>query len=209
MRETLPFGGHHIFDRLVARRLQAFYHRLAQRRPDARAILDIGCGPGHMAAALADSHPDGDVLGLDLDPVQVRLARRHHERSNLRYEEGASHDLPLADESLDWVLTSESYHHWSQQDTSLQEIHRVLKPGGECWIIEGAGDMTKDELAAWSGRRPLPGVIIWVRWVFTLHGYLPDALQREVLDRAEASPFEEVQVAREDGWWIVRLIKRG
>ncbi len=207
MRETLPWGGHHIFDVLVARRLQAFYGRLAQRRPDATAILDIGCGPGHMAAALAEAHPGADVVGLDLDPVQVRLARRHHARPNLRYEEGASHALPMADGSLDWVLTSESYHHWSEQTRSLEEIHRVLRPGGEFWIIEGAGDMSKAELAAWTGRRPWPGVIYWVRLIFRTHGYMPDALEREVLDKARASPFGDAAVVREDGWWIVRLVK--
>lgn len=208
MRETLPFGGHHIFDVLVARKLQAFYGRFATRRPTAMDVVDIGCGPGHLAAALADARPDARVRGIDLDPIQVRLARRNV-RANLSFDEGASHAMPMADASLDWVLATETFHHWSEPEASLEEIHRVLRPGGEFWIIEGAGDMTKAELASWTGRRPFPGLIFWVRQVFKRHGYMPEGLERDVVQRAKASPFGGAEVAREDGWWVVRLIKSG
>ncbi len=207
MRETLPWGGHHIFDILVARRLQAFYDRIAVRHPEARDIVDMGCGPGHLAAALAQSHPHADVQGIDLDPVQVRLARRHHELTNLTFDEAPSHDLPFDDASKDWAVATETFHHWSEPARSLHEIHRVLRPGGEFWIIEGAGDMTKDELEAWTGRRPLPGLTFWVRFIFKRHGYMPEALRRDVIAAAEASPFGGAEVTREDGWWVVRLVK--
>ncbi len=208
MRETLPRGGHHIFDILVARRLQAFYGRIATRRPDAVAIVDAGCGPGRLAAALAEAHPHGHVTGIDLDPVQIRIASRH-KAPNLAFREGASHDMPWPDGSLDWVLATETFHHWSQPEASLVEIHRVLRQGGEFWIIEGAGDMSKEELAAWTGRRPFPGLTFWVQQIFKRHGYMPDALQRDVVERARASPFGGCTVEREDGWWVVRLVKSG
>lgn len=203
MRETLPLGGHHIYDRLVARRLQHFYDRLAARRPEATSILDIGCGPGHMAAELARRHPAAQVTGIDLDPVQLGLARRHVS-ANLRYEPGASHDIPCSDASVDWILATETFHHWAQPLPSLHEMRRVLRPGGEAWIVEGAGDMTADEFTAWSGRRPFPFLMPWVRWIFRRHGYLPDALEKDVLSPARRV-FDHVDHVREDGWWIVRL----
>lgn len=208
VRETLPLGGHHIFDRLVARRLQRFYDRIASRRPEARAILDVGCGPGHLAAAAARGHPEADVLGVDLDPVQIRLARRH-EAPNLRFELGASHELGLPDESRDWVLATETFHHWSKPGESLTEVFRVLRPGGTFWIIEGAGDMTRDELAAWTGRRPFPGLIWWVRLIFTTHGYTTKRLQERLVPALSDSPFGAPRVVREDGWWIIELSKPG
>ncbi len=203
VRETLPWGGHHIFDRVVARRLQRFYDRITKRRPTARRILDVGCGPGHLAAALAHTHPEAQVRGIDMDPVQVRLARRHA-ADNLRYDVGASHALPVEDGAVDWVLATETFHHWSRPDDSLHELRRVLAPGGEAWIIEGAGDMTRDEFIAWTGKRPFPLLMPWVRWVFSNHGYVEADLQRDVLEPARRV-FAEVNHEREDGWWIVTL----
>lgn len=208
MRETLPWGGHHLYDAVVARRLQRFYDRVARRRPEADAILDLGCGAGHLTAALARHHPDADVLGMDLDPVQVRLARRAHDHvSPLRFAEGASHAIPLGDGERDWIVSAATYHHWRDPPRALGEVHRVLRPGGEFWLIEGAGDMTRQELEAWTGRRAPPGLTPWVRWVFRSHGYTGAALRRDVLPALEQSPFSPAHVAREDGWWIVRLRK--
>ncbi len=200
MRETLPWGGHHIFDRLVARRLQRFYERFLERLPDAQDVLDVGCGPGHLAAALSER---ADVLGIDLDPVQIKIARRAH--PDVRFQEGASHALPVPDASQDWVLATESFHHWSRPHESAVEIHRVLRPGGQWWIVEGAADMTKDEFTAWTGRRPFPGLMAWVRMVFTQHGYSHTALEQDVLP--VVAPHFHVEVEREDGWWIVRCTK--
>ncbi len=206
MRETLPLGGHHFFDLLVARRLQRFYDRIAARNPQARAILDVGCGPGHLAAAIAKQRPHADVLGVDLDPVQIRLARRH-QAPNLDFAVAGAHELGLPAASRDWVVATETFHHWSKPEASLAEIHRVLKPGGSFWIIEGAGDMTRDELAAWTGRRPFPGLTTWVRLIFRTHGYTPKNLYGRLLPLLEGSSFEKAVVTREDGWWIIELPK--
>lgn len=170
--------------------------------------MDIGCGPGHLAAAIAATHPDADVVGIDLDPVQVRRARRHDDRPNLRYERGASHPLPFPDGSRDRVIATETYRHWSAPDPSLCEIPRVLRPRGSFWLVEGAGDMTKAEFEAWSGRKALPGLIHWVRLVFRAHGYTTQALQDQVLPRVRDSPFGGGEVEREDGWWVVRMVKQ-
>lgn len=183
----------------------AFYQRIAERRPEARAIVDMGCGPGHLAAALAEAHPEATVTGMDVDPAQVRIARRNH--PGTRFQVGSSDATGLPAESADWVLATETYHHWSRPAEALAEIHRILRPGGRFWIVEGCGDMTKAELAAWTGRRPFPGLIFWVRLIFTRHGYRAAALQRDVVERLEASPFGGCDVQREDGWWIVTATK--
>ncbi len=201
MRETLPWGGHHIYDRLVARQLQRFYDQLALG-VRANDILDLGCGPGHLAAAIAQAQPDASVCGMDLDPVQVRLADRHA-APNLRYAVGASHAIPLDDESQDWVLATETFHHWKHPRRSLAEIARVLRPGGQLWIVEGAGDMTRDEFEAWTGKKPFPLLMVWVRAVFRRHGYTTKKLHRVVIPLLEASAFDAA-IERVHGWWVIR-----
>lgn len=203
MRETLPRGGHGLYDRMVARQLRAFYTRIAKMQPDDGRVVDVGCGPGQMAAALHQHLPHAEVVGIDLDPIQIRRAQRNAPHVDFRV--GDSRNLPFEDGSIDRILTSESFHHWEGQDVALAEIHRSLAPGGECWIIEGAGDQDKAELAAWTGKRPWPGKLALARFVFRTHGYTTEALHAQVLPVVAASPFGGCDVERLDGWWILRL----
>lgn len=203
MRETLPHGGHALYHHFVARRLASFYDRLAQQVPPARRILDVGCGPGQLARSLTH-HQEATVIGVDLDPVQVRTARRHTEvGAGPLFVTGDVRCLPFPDGAFDLVVTTESYHHWGDPDRGLAETHRVLAPGGHLWIVEGAGDQTRKELSAWSGRRVPPGLHTLARWIFRRHGYLPEALEHDVLGPLKASPFASHHVRRVDGWWIV------
>ncbi len=192
-----------MYDWLVAKQLRAFYMRVAAMQPDEGRFLDIGCGPGYLAAALEECHPRAYVIGMDLDPAQIERAKRN--APEVDFQVGDSRDLPFDDDHFDRVLTTESFHHWVGQDKALQEIHRTLKPGGECWIVEGAGDMTRMELAGWTERKPLPGMLALARMVFRTHGYTTDALHEHVLPVIEDSPFGGCSVERIDGWWILKL----
>jgi SAM-dependent methyltransferase len=197
MRELLPFGGHGLYDRLVARPLAAFYARLARRLPPGR-VLDIGCGPGHLAAVLV---ADGrDVVAVDKDPRQVRIAKRNHPELDVR--EGDAEALEFPDGSFDVVVTSESFHHWRDTDAGAAEASRVLVPGGSFVVIEGCGDVTNGEVAAFMGRRPWPGLPAIARLVFRTHGYLPAGLQENVLPVLRRH-FDHVEFVRVDGWWVV------
>ncbi len=205
MRETLPWGGHAFYDRLVASRLKTFYTRIADQFPFEGDFLDIGCGPGQLAAALHRLRPDARVVGMDLDPVQVKRAQRNH--PDVDYRVGDSGDLPFGDASMDRIIATESFHHWAEPEKALEEMHRVLRPGGQFWIVEGAGDQTRDEYRAWTGRPVWPGMLTVARIVFTLHGYTTARLEDVVLPLVDASPFGGAEVDRVDGWWMVRMTR--
>lgn len=194
MKELLPLGGHHLYDRLVARPIAAFYARIAAGFPPGR-VLDIGCGPGHLAAALGER-----VVAIDKDPRQVRIARRNHPGLDVR--EGDAEALAFDDGAFDVVVTSESFHHWQDREAGTREAKRVLRPGGVFVVIEGAGDVTKDDVAAFLGRRPFPGLTRFTRWVFRTHGFTPDGLETELLPVLQRH-FADVVHRRVDGWWVV------
>ena len=202
MRELLPWGGHHLYDRLVGRPLAAFYDRLAADMPAGR-VLDVGCGPGHLAAALAGRARD--VVALDKDPAQVRIARRNHPEVDVRLGDAA--DLPFPDACFDVVVTSESFHHWNDRAAGVAEAWRVLRPGGVFLIIEGAGDVNKAEMTRFLGRRPWPGLATLTRSIFRVHGFTPRALETELQPVLAASPFRGCAVRRIDGWWRVEARK--
>lgn len=198
MRETFPWGGHGLYDRFVGRPLAEFYARLASGLPPGR-VLDIGCGPGHLAASL---HAAGrEVIAMDKDPRQVHIARRNH--PGLEVREGDAAALPFQDGTFDVVVTSESYHHWTDQDAGVREARRVLATGGRFVVIEGCADVEKHEAEAFLGKRPFPGFTMLARGVFRNHGYSPQGLEEYVLP-VLARHFDAVTSERVDGWWVVK-----
>lgn len=201
VRETLPFGGHHIYDRIVAPKLTTFYESQLHRFDGARRILDVGSGPGRLVRAIKDASPDAEVIGADLDPAQVRIARRKHHDVPVRFVEAASQDMPFPDGHFDAAVTTESFHHWSEPEAGLREMHRVTRAGGRVMVWEVCGDITKRELATWAGWVP-PLWIHVIRWIFSTHGYTTKALQREVVPRMEQE-FGPCDVERVHGWWVV------
>jgi ubiquinone/menaquinone biosynthesis C-methylase UbiE len=128
--------------------LQTIFFRPAHRmllaalRPGENEILDIGCGTGAFAARLLKARPDATVCGLDLSDGMLSQC---HERSRaasgrLRLVRGDSQRLPFADNSFDAITCSHSFHHYPRQDLVVAEMHRVLRPGGRLYIIDGDRD---------------------------------------------------------------------
>lgn len=100
-------------------------------------ILEIGSGPGRALGLLAER--GARVAGVDVSGEMVRLAtRRNHElvRSGgleLLHTDGVM--LPFDDDSFDAVISVHNVYFWSQPETTLAEIARVLRPGGRVLLV--------------------------------------------------------------------------
>jgi SAM-dependent methyltransferase len=96
-------------------------------------ILDLGCGRGDHAVRLAQRYRCR-VMALDVLPRHVAMAKEAADQESVatRVEPmmGSFEDLPLADESVDFVWCRDSLNHSSDLTRSLREIARVLRPGG-------------------------------------------------------------------------------
>jgi ubiquinone/menaquinone biosynthesis C-methylase UbiE len=112
--------------------------RRVRRLAPSGLLLDAGCGPGQLSAGVARAVPGLKVIGLDIDPDMVALARRDKLKSGLAIEYcvGDVHRLPFPDGSIDFVLTSLSMHHWSEPGVALKEFRRVLRPGGQFMVYD-------------------------------------------------------------------------
>lgn len=114
-----------------------------QARP---RVLDAACGTGHTAVAMAQR--GWDVVGLDmtqqmLDEAQG-LARSRGVR--VQWTLGDVHAMPWSDQSFNAVTCRRAAHHFRELDRFLDEVYRVLMPGGQI----GISDMTapSDAIAA-------------------------------------------------------------
>jgi ubiquinone/menaquinone biosynthesis C-methylase UbiE len=128
--------------------LQVIFFRPAHRmllaalRPGENNILDIGCGTGAFAARLLEARPQATVCGLDLSEGMLTQCSKHLQESKgrLKLVRGDSQRLPFTDNSFDAITCSHSFHHYPRQDLVVGEMHRVLRPGGRLFIIDGDRD---------------------------------------------------------------------
>lgn len=92
--------------------------------PDARRVVDIGCGRGGFVAACRREL--GDALGFDNEPAAGRICRAH----GLPFVLGDAEHLPFAHDSLDVARAKEIIEHLPDPLPMLREIRHALRPGG-------------------------------------------------------------------------------
>ena len=122
-------------DKLWWRRTaRTFSHILA--RPDAK-VLDLCCGTGDMAFALRRQGNGAKITGADFSHTMLVLARRKNSGSrNIEWIEADALNLPFVDQNFDLVTSAFGFRNLADYDSGLREILRVLRPGGECGILE-------------------------------------------------------------------------
>jgi ubiquinone/menaquinone biosynthesis C-methylase UbiE len=106
--------------------------------PENGAALDLGCGTGTFALALAAQRPDACVAAVDGDPEILAVARAKPGASAVEWHEGLAQQVPAADESVDVVTISLVLHHLLPQDKrkALAEAKRILKPSGRLHVAD-------------------------------------------------------------------------
>jgi len=99
-------------------------------RPGKR-VLDLGCGPGTLSYRLAQAvAPGGDVVGIDLAPGMIDVARQHAPAGlPLRFELMDMEDLRFADGYFDATACGHGLQFVPHLARALSEAHRVLRPG--------------------------------------------------------------------------------
>lgn len=108
----------------------------------ALAVLDLGCGTGVAARAIARRKSfSGRVTGLDRSPYlaasATRLAQQEALMNAVEFHAGDSHSLNLPDAAFDAVVAHTLLSHVEDERAVLQEIARVVKPGGKVGIFDG------------------------------------------------------------------------
>jgi ubiquinone/menaquinone biosynthesis C-methylase UbiE len=185
--------------RLPQMRLLRWYAaRRALAMVQAGEAVDLGCGPGYLAAELARAAPGLHVTGIDLSQEMLAEAASYARRSGLgdrvAFKQGDAAQIPFPAGSLDLVVSTLSLHHWSDPVGVLDEVARVLRPPGSFLVF----DLRRDMAAPFY-------LLLW----FATHCVVPRALRRvhEPLGSRDAAftPEEAGRLAaqsRLSGWRV-------
>jgi ubiquinone/menaquinone biosynthesis C-methylase UbiE len=121
-------------------REETFKRKLIQQAnvQPAMKVLDLGCGTGTLTLMLKQAHPAAEVTGMDGDPQVLVIAREKSQDTNIQWDEGLASSLPYPDSVFDRVVTSLVIHHLAIYDKrrAFKEVYRVLKPGGELYVLD-------------------------------------------------------------------------
>ena len=181
-------------------------------------VLEVGSGRGGGAAFLVDRLAPRAYCGVDLSSKAVQFCEAHYSLNGLCFRRGNAESLELPDASFDVLINIESSHCYPQMTTFLDEVGRVLRPGGYLLLADfrkkaGIGhlrshllnsglerikeeDITSSVLAALKMDSEANLALIeqhvpwWLRWVFGLFAGV------------EGSPFPNSFEARERQYWI-------
>jgi arsenite methyltransferase len=153
------------FDDEASHRIETIYSTpdvVAQRQAVREAllvrpgewVLDIGAGPGFLAAEMAASAaPNGMVIGTDVSESMLAIAAARPDSAEdveLRFEHADACALPYADASFDAVVSTQVYEYVGDIAVALSELARVLRPGGRALVLD-----TDWDSIVWHSRDPL------------------------------------------------------
>jgi len=112
------------------------YNRLLSL--DNKHILELGCGYADITRNIATSGTGRKLTALEVDETAHAKNLQITDLPNVTFELAGAQQIPLQDESVDVVLMFKSLHHvpLDLMETAMQEIRRVLKPGGLAYISE-------------------------------------------------------------------------
>ena len=99
--------------------------------------LDLGCGDGILTSVILGKTGPRDLVGVDLDPLETSLASRFSFYSAVHT--CAADDIPEQDASFDFVISNSVLEHIPVVEPVIEEIHRLLRPGGRFLFTVPAG----------------------------------------------------------------------
>jgi ubiquinone/menaquinone biosynthesis C-methylase UbiE len=173
-------------------------------------IVDLGSGTGFLSIEIAKGAPLLQVYGIDLSRQMVKIAKRHAQAvKNAQFEFGDAAALPFEDDSIDFIVSTGSLHHWNKPDKVFDECYRVLKKDGEGWIYDPCRDALNENI-----EQAKKEYGFWVYKILTkvteLHGFSRQEYESKIKAILDQTAFKDnYQMELTDIWMKIMLKKRG
>ncbi|HTB85090.1 MAG TPA: class I SAM-dependent methyltransferase [Candidatus Sulfotelmatobacter sp.] len=131
-------------------------------------VLEVAPGPGYFAIELA-RRGDFRITGLDISHTFVEIARADAKKQSVAvdFRQGNASAMPFEAGVFDFIFCRAAFKNFSQPVEAMNEMHRVLKPGGKAMIVDLRKDVSLEEINAYvksSGRNWFDSLL--TRWIF-------------------------------------------
>lgn len=173
------------------------------------SVLEVAAGPGYLAIEIA-KRGNFHVTGLDISHSFIRIANENAQREGvaIEFRQGDAAHMPFPDESFDFVVCRAAFKNFSDPIGAIDEIYRVLKPGGKASIYDLRKEASLAEIDAevrGMGLSRLNALLTRLTFRFLL---LKTAYTAADLDQmVAASRFGRGEVLRDGIGFDLRLMK--
>jgi ubiquinone/menaquinone biosynthesis C-methylase UbiE len=183
---------------------------LAADLPANARVLEIAPGPGYLSIALAKLGPF-KITGLDISESFVKMASQYAKREGVvaRFIHGSASDIPLEDGLFDLIVCRAAFKNFSEPLKALNEMHRVLKPGGRAIVIDLRKDASWDEIVAYVDGLHISRTSTWMTKFTFKHMLLKRAYtEGQMKALAGESDFKSCKIFKTAVGMEVRLLRQ-
>lgn len=182
---------------------------VVRRLHSGSTVLEVAPGPGFFAIELAKLG-DFTITGLDVSRTFVEIAGENAQKAGVRidFRLGNAAAMPFADGSFDFIYCSAAFKNFSEPIKALDEMHRVLRPGGEAIVQDLRKDVSPDEINKYVKQSGRTRIDAWItKWTFR-HMLIKRAYTtNQFLRMAEQSRFGTCHINTDSIGLEVRLSK--
>jgi ubiquinone/menaquinone biosynthesis C-methylase UbiE len=180
--------------------------------PEQGRVLDVGTGKGLLPIKIAQRNRLLEVYGVDVSEKAIDAAKKNSLASGLenppKFNVGDASSLSFEDNYFDAAVATFSLHHWPRPVNGLNEIYRVLKPGGEALIYDhwrNPSAAAKEKMRKKYGRLLSFFALLHLRFVSS--SLIEDDAQGLLND--PALKFEKKELKQHDIFLLLKLEKAG
>ena len=180
---------------------------LAKDLTSGARVLEIAPGPGFLSVALAKLGPF-KITGLDISQSFVQMASQYAKREGVvaRFIHGSASDIPLEDGMFNLIVCRAAFKNFSEPLKAINEMHRVLKPGGRAIIIDLRKDASMDEIASYVDGLHVSAANSWFMKMTFQHMLLKRAYtEAQMAGLAAESDFKSCEIIRSPIGMEIRL----
>jgi ubiquinone/menaquinone biosynthesis C-methylase UbiE len=183
--------------------------QLAARLPEGAKILEVAPGPGYLSIELAKLRRF-DITGLDISKTFVQIAADNAkaEGVSVKFREGNAAAMPFAENTFDQIVCCAAFKNFTEPVRALQEMHRVLRPGGQAFVMDLRKE-TPPKLIDQYIQRSNPGAVnsFVIKWTFRLMLLKRAYTQEDFLRFISESGFPKHEIIEKDIAYEIFLTK--
>lgn len=172
-------------------------------------VLEIAPGPGYFSIELA-KRGSYQITGLDISRTFVEIATKNARdaKVNVEFRQGNASAMPFADGTFDYTLCRAAFKNFSEPVKAIEEMYRVLKPGGRAVILDLKKDASVEEVNRYIDGAGVGWLNAFIMRVTFRGLLLKRAYTRAQFDQMIAqTKFKDMKIATNDIGFEITLTK--